>query len=228
MSRKELISRYIFSTFGMLLVAVGIAISIVANLGTSPLNVASYAMSEGVAMISIGMANFIVYAVFVLLQFIVLGKEFKAADLLQLVANAILSLMIDGSLWLLGVCGITPSNDTMQYIFIVLACIITAFGISMEVVSNAWMLPAEMTVSAFTRRFGGKFDTNKVIMDCLMLALGALLCLWFFDGRPLGPEGKPIIGWGTVIMALSIGLRMKLTTPVIKRWWERIQSKVQA
>ena len=65
-------------------------------------------------------------------------------------------------------------------------------------------------------------------MDCLMLALGALLCLWFFDGRPLGPEGKPIIGWGTVIMALSIGLRMKLTTPVIKRWWERIQSKVQA
>ena len=222
MSRKELISRYIFSTFGMLLVAVGIALSIVANLGTSPLNVASYAMSEGVAMISIGMANFIVYAVFVLLQFIVLGKEFKAADLLQLVANAILSLMIDGSLWLLGVCGITPSNDTMQYIFIVLACIITAFGISMEVVSNAWMLPAEMTVSAFTRRFGGRFGTNKVIMDCTMILIGAVMCFFFFEGHILGPQGTPIIGWGTVIMAVAVGFMMKLSSPLTDKLWNRI------
>ena len=152
----------------------------------------------------------------------VLGKDFKAADLLQLVANILLSLMIDGSLWLLHACGIIPGSLAMQFVFIVLACVITAFGISMEVAAQAWMLPAEMTVSAFTRRFGGKFDTNKVIMDCLMLLLGALLCLWFFDGRPFGPEGKPIIGWGTLIMAVCIGLMMKGSSPLIDKLWNRI------
>ena len=176
MKAKDILKRYIFSTLGMLLVALGIAVSIVANLGTSPLNAASYAMAEGLEGLSVGTCNFIIYAIFVLLQFV----------------------------------------------FIVLACVITAFGISMEVAAQAWMLPAEMTVSAFTRRFGGKFDTNKVIMDCLMLLLGALLCLWFFDGRPFGPEGKPIIGWGTLIMAVCIGLMMKGSSPLIDKLWNRI------
>ncbi len=222
MKAKDILKRYIFSTLGMLLVALGIAVSIVANLGTSPLNAASYAMAEGLEGLSVGTCNFIIYAIFVLLQFVVLGKDFKAADLLQLVANILLSLMIDGSLWLLHACGIIPGSLAMQFVFIVLACVITAFGISMEVAAQAWMLPAEMTVSAFTRRFGGKFGTNKVIMDCLMLLLGALLCLWFFDGRPFGPEGKPIIGWGTLIMAVCIGLMMKGSSPLIDKLWNRI------
>ncbi|MGM9792307.1 MAG: YitT family protein [Candidatus Cryptobacteroides sp.] len=222
MKAKEIFKRYIFSTLGMLLVALGIAVSIVANLGTSPLNVASYAMSEGLEGITVGTCNFIVYAIFVLLQFVVLGKDFKIADLLQLVANILLSLMIDGSLWLLHACGIIPGSLAMQFVFIAIACVITAFGISMEVAAKAWMLPAEMTVSAFTRRFGGKFDTNKVIMDCLMLLLGVLLCLWFFNGRPLGPEGKPIIGWGTLIMAVCIGFMMKGSSPLVDKLWKRI------
>ena len=91
MKAKDILKRYIFSTLGMLLVALGIAVSIVANLGTSPLNAASYAMAEGLEGLSVGTCNFIVYAIFVLLQFVVLGKDFKAADLLQLVAKRLLS-----------------------------------------------------------------------------------------------------------------------------------------
>ena len=143
-------------------------------------------------------------------------------DLLQFVANALLSLMIDGSLWVLQACGIVPGNLVMQFVFIVLACLITAVGISMEVTAQAWMLPAEMTVSAFTRKFGGKFGTNKVIMDCAMILLGAVLCFFLFEGRILGPQGTPIIGWGTVIMAVAVGLMMKLSSPLTDKLWNRI------
>ena len=71
MKAKDILKRYIFSTLGMLLVALGIAVSIVANLGTSPLNAASYAMAEGLEGLSVGTCNFIIYAIFVLLQFVV-------------------------------------------------------------------------------------------------------------------------------------------------------------
>ena len=60
MNAKEIIKRYLFSTLGMLLVAVGIALSAVANLGISSLNVASYAMAEGIEGITLGMGNFII------------------------------------------------------------------------------------------------------------------------------------------------------------------------
>ena len=222
MNAKEIIKRYLFSTLGMLLVAVGIALSAVANLGISSLNVASYAMAEGIEGITLGMGNFIIYTILVLLQIVVLGKDFKLVDLLQFVANALLSLMIDGSLWVLQACGIVPGNLVMQFVFIVLACLITAVGISMEVTAQAWMLPAEMTVSAFTRKFGGKFGTNKVIMDCAMILLGAVLCFFLFEGRILGPQDTPIIGWGTVIMAVAVGLMMKLSSPLTDKLWNRI------
>lgn len=222
MNAKEIIKRYLFSTLGMLLVAVGIALSAVANLGISSLNVASYAMAEGIEGITLGMGNFIIYTILVLLQIVVLGKDFKLVDLLQFVANALLSLMIDGSLWVLQACGIVPGNLVMQFVFIVLACLITAVGISMEVTAQAWMLPAEMTVSAFTRKLGGKFGTNKVIMDCAMILLGAVLCFFLFEGRILGPQGTPIIGWGTVIMAVAVGLMMKLSSPLTDKLWNRI------
>ena len=222
MKAKEIIKRYLFSTLGMLLVAIGIALSAIANLGISSLNVASYAMAAGIEGITLGMGNFIIYTILVLLQIVVLGREFKLVDLLQLVANTMLSLMIDGSLWALQACGIVPGNTAMQFVFIVLACIITAVGISMEVTAQAWMLPAEMTVSAFTRRFGGKFGTNKVIMDCTMILIGAVMCFFFFEGHILGPQGTPIIGWGTVIMAVAVGFMMKLSSPLTDKLWNRI------
>ena len=206
----------------MLLVAIGIALSAIANLGISSLNVASYAMAEGIEGITLGMGNFIIYTILVLLQIVVLGRDFKLVDLLQLVANTMLSLMIDGSLGALQACGIVPGNTAMQFVFIVLACIITAVGISMEVTAQAWMLPAEMTVSAFTRRFGGKFGTNKVIMDCTMILIGAVMCFFFFEGHILGPQGTPIIGWGTVIMAVAVGFMMKLSSPLTDKLWNRI------
>ena len=60
MKAKDILKRYIFSTLGMLLVALGIAVSIVANLGASPLNAASYAMAAGLDGLSVGTCNFII------------------------------------------------------------------------------------------------------------------------------------------------------------------------
>lgn len=217
MTTKARIITYLYSTIGMFLVAVGIALSVVANLGIGALNTPCYALAAGIPGFTIGMGNFLVYTMLILIQFLILKKNFKPEHLLQLVANALLSLMIDGSMWILAFLGVAPEGFIPRLVLVAFSAIITAFGVSLEVASKAWMLPAEMTVSAITSRFGGKFGTNKVIMDCGMLGLGVVLSIILCDGRPLGPVDQPITGWGTLILAVSVGLLMKLTDPLVSK-----------
>ena len=214
MKAKEIIARYATSTFGLMLIAIGIAFSVMSNLGVSALNAVQYAVSVRFPRFTFGFYNMALFSLFIFVQLAVLRRDFKLLDLLQLVANALLGYMVDNFTWVLNTLGWIPQTETMQYVFIDLCCIFTAFGISFEVAAGAWMLPAEMTVNAFTRRFGGKFSTNKIIMDSSLLVTTALLCLIWWSNL-LGPAGQPIIGWGTVISAVAIGLIMKLTDPLV-------------
>lgn len=217
MNVKDILARYSTSTVGIAFVALGISFSVLSNLGVSALNGVQYAFSVKFTRFSFGDFNFALFSLFIFVQLALLRKQFRLADLLQLVANAFLGYMADFFTWGLTSLGIVPETLAMRFVFIALCCIFTAFGVSVEVAANAWMLPAEMTVSAFTRVLGGNFPTNKVIMDCSLLVLTAVLCLAFF-GNLLGPAGQPILGWGTLISAFAIGLLMKLTDRLVGRF----------
>ena len=73
-----------------------------------------------------------------------------------------------------------------------------------------------MTVRAFSIITKGKFSSVKIGVDCSILLLSCIFCLIFF-GNILGPSDTPIIGWGTLFMAVAIGLCMKVTTPLLQR-----------
>lgn len=216
MTVKDFILRYSLSTAGICLVAIGIVFSVHANLGISVLNAPAYAFSAKYPAISLGTANFSFFMLCVLFQFIILGKRFKVLDLQQILANFALGLFIDLFNRLFISAGFIPGTVGGQTLFLVLSLIITALGISVEVICGAWMLPADMTVSALCTAFGGKFSNNKVIMDCTILVISAILCLCFF-GNILGPAGTPIIGWGTLALAVFTGLCMKLTDPAARK-----------
>ena len=101
MTNKEIAStvdRYLFATIGMFLSAVGIAMTIVSNIGTAPLSCPSYVMNLRFPAVSVGTWTLIVNCTYMLIQLALLRKQFKAADLLQVVASAIFGYMIDISL----------------------------------------------------------------------------------------------------------------------------------
>ena len=202
------------STIGLAFVALGIAFAVQSNLGVSALNGVQYACAVKYPRFSFGDFNFALFSLLILVQLAVLRKEFKLVDLLQLVANALLGYMADNFVWTLNYLELVPDTLGLRFLFIVISCALTAFGVSVEVASRAWMLPAEMTVNAFTRAFGGKFGNNKVIMDCTLLVISGILCLIFF-GNILGPAAQPILGWGTLISAVAVGLLMRLTDPLV-------------
>ncbi|MBR6457313.1 MAG: hypothetical protein IKS71_01830 [Bacteroidales bacterium] len=224
MSFKEILGRYSTATVGLLFIALGIAFAVQSNLGVSALNGVQYAFAVKYPRFSFGDFNFGLFSLLILVQLAVLRKDFQLIDLLQLVANALLGYMVDNFVWTLNHLGLVPDTLELRFFYILVSCIVTAFGVSVEVAAKAWMLPAEMTVNAFTRAFGGKFGNNKVIMDCTLLVISGILCLVFWKNI-LGPGDQPILGIGTLVSAVAVGLMMRLTDPLVNRFVIRSRAR---
>lgn len=226
----DTIGRYAIATVGLFLVAFGIAMSIVCNLGTAPLSCAAYVLNLRFTSVSVGTFIFIVNMAYMLVQLILLRRNFKLVSLMQVVASMLFGYMVDASLWMLSFMIDDPSL-LLRFILLFVAGAITAVGVSIEVHSKAWMLSAEMTVAAFSSVLGKPFDRVKIVMDSSMVLIAALLS-WLFFGNPFGSgeltsvgdmllarSPGVVIGLGTLVLAVLPGYLMRFTTPALGRFF---------
>lgn len=224
---KEIISKYLISTAGLLMVALGIALSIISNLGTSALSCPSYVLSLW-GSLSVGTYTVIVNTSLILVQLLVLRKRFKAKYLMQIPASFVFGYMIDLWLWILTF--LHPGTLAARFALIIAGCIITAAGVSLEVCAQAWMLSAEMTVYAFTKVSTKPFGTLKVWMDSLFVLIAAGMSFLLFR-NPFGAgefTNLPdvllarvpgvVIGMGTLVCAILPGLLMRFTDPLAEKF----------
>lgn len=224
---KGVIIRYSVASVGLLLVALGVALSVISNLGTSPLSCPSYVVS-GTWGLTVGNWTIIINMVYLFLQLAIFRRNFKAKYLMQILATLIFGYMIDLCLWCFAWL---PSLAVMhtfagRLMLNILACAVTALGVSIEVVARAWMLSAEMTVYAISRTFLLPFDKVKIAMDCSLVVI-SMLVAWIMFDNPFGfgefrsvadillgrTEGV-VIGTGTVLMAFLAGGLMRWTDPI--------------
>lgn len=209
-----LIDRYVIATLGMYLSAVGVALAIISNIGTAPLSCPPYVLNLKFPSISVGLFTFIVNCSYIVIQLALLRKKFKAEYLMQIIASALFGYMIDLSLetfqWL------HPGTLTEKIGLTVASCLISAAGVSLEVIANAWMLSAEMTVQALAQTTGRKFSNLKIAMDSSIVIISIIASVIFF-GSPFGTKDYYVIGIGTAICAVMIGLFMKITDPLIEK-----------
>ena len=230
MESKNILIRYLVATVGLFLVAFGVALFIRANLGTAPLSCPAYVLNLEFPRISVGMFIFIVNMLYMLVQILLLRSDFKASHLMQIVASVLFGYMVDACLWMLSSIG---SLTLLQsFLLLLLASVVTAIGVSLEVKSNAWMLSAEMTVSALSKVTGRRFDTMKIAMDCSIVVMAGVLALVFFK-NPFGKaafttlcdiilarqEGI-VIGLGTIILAFLPGFLLRFIQPLTDRFLE--------
>ncbi len=214
---KDIISRYSYATLGLFFVALGIALSILSDLGTAPLSCPAYVFNLKFASVSVGTFTFLLNLLYIVIQLVIFRKEFKARYWLQIVASAILGYFIDACMWLLSwaVC----DSLVLRVVMCLLASFFTAVGISIEVAANAWMLSAEMTVTAFCRlnsKF--RFGTVKIVMDTVLVVLSAVASyLFFFHFLGSGDSHEQVIGIGTLVLAFLPGYLIKYTDRLINR-----------
>nr|WP_182354405.1 DUF6198 family protein [Flaviflexus huanghaiensis] len=181
---------------GVVITAFGIAFITKAALGTTPITSLPYVMSFRFAP-SIGVFTFILNFLFIVLQAVLLRREFALIQWLQLLVNVVFSAAIDISMWALG--WMNPQDLWLQLIVIVIGCAILAFGIAVQVAPGVLAVPGEGAVRAIAIVSRIRFGTIKVAFDWTLIAI-ATICSFAFFQELRG------VGLGTILSAFLVGV----------------------
>lgn len=193
---KEKIFRYLMFILGIGINSFGIALITKEALGTSQISSIPYVLSLQYSKISFGTWTFILNILFIIMQVILLKKEFHPVQYLQIFANIIFSYLIDVSMHLLK--NLHPGSLYMQFICLLAGCFILAFGIAVEVAPDVITVPGEGIVRALSQVTNKKFGSVKMIFDITLILIAAILSFLFF-GHLQG------VGIGTLVSAITVG-----------------------
>lgn len=207
--------RYIVATIGLIIVAFGVALSLKSNLGTAPVSCPPAVLNLKFTSISIGTFTWMMHLVFILSQIIMLGRKFKLSFLMQIPAAFVFGYLCDACIWLLKDISVTTYG--MQMLFCILTVIVTAIGVRMEIVGNAWMLAGEKTAAVVSEVTMKSFSNVKIAFDVYLVVISALFAQLAF-GVFSGDGSQIVIREGTLILALFTGLCMKVTDPWVDKF----------
>jgi uncharacterized membrane protein YczE len=192
---------------GLFVMSSGVAFSIKANLGTSPISSVPYVISL-IAPITVGEATIVMHCVFILLQVLILGKRYQFIQLMQLPVAFIFGFMTDFAVWLLG--GVSYSSYPMQWFLCAMGIVMVAVGVSMEVTANVVTLAGEGLVLAICKVVPVKFGDMKMCFDGILVGSAVLIGITA-KGTLLG------VREGTVAAAVFVGLlSKKICRPMMK------------
>lgn len=186
-----------YSLFMLSLIVMGLGISLVtlAYLGTTPITSPPFTASFSVP-ISFGMLTMLMNFIFVLIQIILLGKEFKREQYLQLLVGPVLGAAIDG--WSLIISLYLTENYLVKLGMVILGCIIIALSTIIQLKANVVNNPAEGIVKAIAYKKNKEFGDIKLYFD-ITLVIIALIISFVTLGEIQG------VREGTIISAIIIG-----------------------
>lgn len=193
----EILKKWFYFVIGVLINSFGIALITKGALGTSPISSVPYVLSLQFSSFSFGMTTFLINSIFILIQIVLLKKNFKPLQFLQFGVNILFSSFIDFSMSLLSFLEL--SNIWMQMLTLLLGCLVLAIGINFEVAPKIMFVPGEGAVQAISDTFHTNFSKTKVAFDTTLMGIALLLSFLFF-GHLNG------LGIGTIISALIVGL----------------------
>ena len=189
------LKRYVIFLIGLFVNSLGVSLITKASLGTSPISSIPYVLSLSFPFT---LGNFtIFFSIFlILLQLLILRKNFKLEHVLQIPVSIVFGYFID--LTMLLFAWVNPQAYIMKIIYLLIGCLILGFGVYMEVLADVVMLPGESFVRAIVLTWKTNFGTTKVCFDVSMSVIAAILS-FVFTGRLNG------VREGTIIAALLVG-----------------------
>ena len=196
----EKLKRYLIFLVGLFVNSLGVSLITKANLGTSPISSIPYVLSLNFPFT---LGNFtIFFSIFlIVLQLIILRKNFKLEHILQIPVSIIFGYFIDLTMILLS--WVNPEAYIMKIVYLLIGCLILGAGVYMEVLADVVMLPGESFVRAIVLTWKTNFGTTKICFDVSMSVIAAVLS-FIFAGRLAG------VREGTVIAALLVGFIARL------------------
>lgn len=191
----EKLKRYIIFIIGLYINSFGVSLITKATLGTSPISSIPYVLSLNFPF-SWGQFTIFFSLFLIVLQLIILGKNFKMEHALQIPVSIAFGYFIDFSMFLLS--DLAPEAYAWKMICLLLGCLILGFGVYTEVLADVVMLPGESFVRAIVFRWHTDFGITKICFDVSMTACAAALS-FLFAGKLNG------VREGTIIAAILVG-----------------------
>jgi len=179
--------------------AFGVALSVKADLGISPISCIPYIYSIPFSL-TMGETTIIFNALLILCQIIILRKNYKLFQLLQFPVIFIFGFFIDFTNYLASTMQV--SSYWQQFILCLLSCIVLSIGVFLEIKANITYLPGEGVAMALSKTFNINFGKAKIGTDISLVLVGIVSSLLLF---------KSIVGIreGTIIAAVMVGFFVK-------------------
>ena len=225
--QKEYIISFLWQHLWLLaslyVMTLGVALCVRSNLGSSVISTIPFVMTQAgelgnVPALTIGEYTYIMNAIFVAIQILVLRKKFELVQLFQLVIGFFFGFLLDVNMLITSalVC------DTLlpQTIVQLLGCTILGTGIAFEVRCGSVTMPGEGITIAFSKVSGKPFPKTKIVVDTTLVVIAIILSYVFF-----GHWLWNVTGIGTLFAMVYVGMVVKFINPHIS-WFDRILSYV--
>lgn len=190
---------------GHALMALGIALSTASDLGTTPVSSLPLVGSL-ITGLSLGATTVLVNVALLALQVLILRRDFRPAQLLQLLCLLWFGPFIDIAVWSLDRLGVGYSAYWQQWALTVAGIVVVGVGVALQVHARLLVLPGEGIAQAISfalqRRFGAsprfEFGRIKTLTDTAQVLVSVILALVFLGGFVGVREG-------TVAAAIGVG-----------------------
>ncbi len=208
MGKKEFVKRYLLLIIGLFFVGVGIAFTKHGELGVSPISSVANVLSFKYRFFEIGTWLIVWNCVLIIGQILILGKDFKLYQLLQIPFSFLFGYFTNFGMWL--VSFIPIGNYFSKLLMLMIGILIVAFGVTLSVIADVVMNSGEAIVKAISDKTGFEFGNVKVAFDIGCVTLSVILSLIFFDMKILYTRE------GTIISAVLTGFVVKFFMRLMK------------
>ena len=195
---------------GLFSLAMGVAVSVNSDLGVSPVNSLPYVISRIVGA-QLGSCVTVVFCSYIVLQMLILRRDFQPVNLLQILFSTIFGYFVDFAKVLVGDFAIPTYFGKLA--MLAMSIVLIALGILLYMEADLVPMPMEGLTACLAKKLGKPFPTMKTIVDCVVVGTGLVLCFLVLGGL----DG---IREGTVITAMVTGkiisLMRKPLSPLLK------------
>lgn len=217
MKKKEVFKRYILFIIGLFFIALGVALAKTAELGVPPVSSVANVLSIRFTALSMGYWLIIWNLLLIAGQILILRKNFKPIQLLQIPLSFLFGYFTDFGMWC--VSFIPTHLYIVRLILVFAGVMVLGFGISLTVTADVVMNAGEAFVKAVADTVKRDFGTVKIFFDVSSVLLSVIISLFLFDFTIVGARE------GTVIAAFGTGLAVKFFTKCVKKPLEAALTK---
>lgn len=192
---KQPVKHYGLFLISVWVIGLGISMITQSNLGTTAVTSLPFVLSV-IFPLSFGTFTMLMNILLVFLQMLILKKDFQKKQYLQFFVGPLLGLSIDSNATIFSFLQTSPY--LVKLLFILLGCVVLAFGIFLQLSSQTTYNPTEGIVNALALKFQKPFGNVKLIFDSGLIVFSVLLSLVVLSNVTGIREG-------TVLSALLIG-----------------------